>query len=186
MSSLTVRSVFVRFPSHPDSIEVITNGALGWLAGRQSVGRFPSLSEVGLGSRPTEKRCQRQLPKLSPASRVPSVKSPKRGQRTHCTSESVFKLIQNPSGIFMLQNPSQGLEFKSNELGKLKKCVSWESSGLEKFWVSSAKMTRPDHGGYIVDPIRVLQCFTFMTVPDWKLKVEDVMLEVCENVKCEV
>ena len=119
MSSLTVRSVFVRFPSHPDSIEVITNGALGWLAGRQSVGRFPSLSEVGLGSRPTEKRCQRQLPKLSPASRVPSVKSPKRGQRTHCTSESVFKLIQNPSGIFMLQNPSQGLEFKSNELGKL-------------------------------------------------------------------
>ena len=49
---------------------------------------------------------------------------------------------------------------KLKKLGKLKKCVSWESSGLEKFWVSSAKMTRPDHGGYIVDPIRVLQCFT--------------------------
>ena len=58
----------------------IHRGYEGWsfgrLVGSQSVGRLPSLSEVGLDSRPTEKPCQqRQLPKLSPASRVPAVKS---------------------------------------------------------------------------------------------------------------
>ena len=33
---------------------------------------------------------------------------------------------------------------------------------------------------------REVNVFSSMTVPDWKLKVEDVMLEVCEDVKCEV